>query len=139
MSDDFKLVQESSCARVFVRSWVPGDGLVCTFSKAAPRELPCGAPVAVVMTEDPRSVSQSGRFSRAATRRIACRNHAPGIARPHEINSEAKRVAAEQLIVEHWDLYQQYLEEATSAAQEKALEFADPEIRRIVLGEDGAA
>jgi hypothetical protein len=134
---DFTLVEETHFRRVFVRAWEPGDGIVCAFAKAAPRELPCSEPVAVVLSEAARP--STGRYSRSNTlRRVVCRNHAPGLARPHEVNADAKRAATERLIVEHWETYQGYVEEATRARQDKELEFADPQVRRLVLGEDGA-
>lgn len=133
---DFKLVDENLIHRVFIRSWRPGDGLVCTHAKVAPRDLPCSEPVAVVLSEEKRE--PLGRYGRrAGTQRVVCRNHAPGLARPHQLNADAKTAASERLIVEHWETYQRYIEEELAARTAAALEFADPEVRRIVLG--GAA
>lgn len=134
MDDEYTLLEESWRDRIFIRSWKPGDGLSCAFAKKAPRENPCGKPVAVAVTEDIREPRD-----RRKVRRLVCINHIPGLPRPHAIGAEARKAAAERLIVEHWDDYQRYLEEETQARREQAFEFADPEIRRIVLGETGGA
>ncbi|MFZ3592258.1 hypothetical protein [Streptomyces sp. BH104] len=128
---EYTLLEENHNARIFIRSWTPGDGLVCAFAKRAPRETPCGKPTAVAVTEDIREFGRRRKF-----RRVVCINHIPGLPRPGEIGLEARRAANERLAVAHWDEYQGYLDEETHARREKAFEFADPEIRRIVLGVD---
>jgi hypothetical protein len=128
--DEYTLLEENSISRIYLRSWVPGDGLTCAFAKRAPRETPCGKPVAVAVTEDVREFGKKTKF-----RRVVCVNHIPGLPRPGELSLEARKAAAERLAVEHWDDYQRYLEEETQARRASAFEFADPEIRRIVLGD----
>lgn len=126
---EYTLLEENQNSRIFIRSWAPGDGLVCAFAKRAPRETPCGKPVAVAVTEDIRQYGGNRKI-----RRIVCVNHIPGLPRPGDLSIEARKAAAERLVVEHWDDYQRYLEEEMQARREGVFEFADPEIRRIVLG-----
>lgn len=126
--DEYTLLEENRNSRISIRSWKPGDGLTCAFAKRAPRETPCGKPVAVAVTEDIREYGKNAKF-----RRVVCVNHIPGLPRPGDLALEARKAAAERLVVEHWDQYQKYLEEATQALRAGAFEFADPEIRRIVL------
>lgn len=127
---EYTLIQETGSDRLFIRAWQPGDGVTCSFSRMQ-RGMPCTPPVAVTITEDKRE--QFGKYSRSKTRRIICRNHLPGLSRPAEVNADAKKAATERLIVEHWDAYQQYLAEETRARREAEFDFADPEIRKLVL------
>jgi hypothetical protein len=133
---DFVLIEENWLQKVFVRAWEPGDGLTCSHAKAAPRDLPCTEPVAVTVTEDKRETSRTGRWSRTDTRRLLCRNHAPGLARPSQIHADARKAALERLAVENWATYQRYVDEEIQSRRDQALVQAPPEIRRIVLGED---
>lgn len=134
---NFTLADESLTTRTYIRAWEPGDGLTCHFAKRAPREQPCGQPVVVALVEEQPI---TGGYRRKVTRtRVVCRNHVPGLTRPSEISAEAKKAAVERVIVEHWDDYQRYIAEETVARQEKALEFADPEIRAIILGTEAGA
>src|SRR5690242_12839297 len=48
----FTLIRNDKARRVYARSWAAGDGLSCAYAKGAPRDLPCGPPVAVVIYED---------------------------------------------------------------------------------------
>ncbi|MEV7034550.1 hypothetical protein AB0N99_30515 [Streptomyces sp. NPDC093272] len=144
MSEEFAALTESKSLRIYIRSWKPGDGLACTYSKAA-KSTPCGPPIAVTLTEEERPCWRSaGCFGptcgcRKAIRRTVCANHIPGLYRSGDVNAEARKAAAERLAVLHWEDYQRFLSEETSTLRAKAFEFADPEIRRIVLGEESAS
>lgn len=138
MKDEYAPLRESSTRSVYIRSWKPGDGLICSFARMA-KATPCGAPVAVTLTEERLKCWRDwckGDCSQCnkAVRRAVCRNHIPGLYSSGEVNLEARKAAAERLAVAHWDEYRQYLTEETQTRREKAFEFADPEIRRIILG-----
>ncbi len=127
---EYTLLQETQSDRLFIRAWQPGDGVTCSFARMQ-RGMPCTPPVAVTVTEDKRE--HFGKYNRTKTKRIICRNHLPGISCPSQINADAKKAATERLIVEHWDDYQKYLAEETLARREAEFDFADPEIRKLVL------
>lgn len=142
-SDEFTLLSENHIERIYVRSWRPGDGLTCSHAKSAPSKLPCGRPVAVAVSEkifnycrcsswEPRSRC---RCEPKRFRRVVCLGHMPELKKPHEINAEATRVAHERLAAAHWDEWQKYVDEEVERAVAAQFEFADPEIRRIVLGD----
>jgi HEPN domain-containing protein len=63
-----------------------------------------------------------------------CLSHIPELKKPHEITAEAQRVAQERLASAHWDEWQSYLRDEVERQVAEQLEFAAPEIRRIVLG-----
>ncbi|MCT9092931.1 hypothetical protein N4G70_29265 [Streptomyces sp. ASQP_92] len=127
---EYTLLQETQSDRLFIRTWAPGDGVTCSFARMQ-RGTPCTPPVAVTITEDKRE--HFGKYSRTKTKRIVCRNHLPGLSRPSEINTEARKAATERLIVGHWDEYQSYLAQETASRREAEFDFADPEIRKLVL------
>lgn len=141
MSEQFAALTESKSLRIYIRSWQPGDGLACTYAKAA-KATPCGRPVAVTLTEEERPCWRGAGCMgptcgcKKSVRRTVCANHIPGLYRSGEVNAEARKAATERLAVAHWDDYQRFLEEETRSRREKAFQFADPEIRRIVLGEN---
>ncbi|MEU6279761.1 hypothetical protein [Streptomyces sp. NPDC047028] len=135
------VLQETDRVRILIRSWQPGDGLICAHAKRAPREMPCGKPVAVTITEDLDPCWRAGCGTRACAhrpksrhRRIVCANHIPTLASPGEVTAGARKTATERLIVAHWDEWQKYLDEETAQAVAKRFEFADPEIQRLVMG-----
>ncbi|MER6832673.1 hypothetical protein ABT320_01565 [Streptomyces cellulosae] len=134
------VLQETSRVRVLIRSWEPGDGLTCSNAKGAPSELPCGRPVAVTITEDLDPCWRNHCQKRDCghrprrRRRVVCVNHIPTLKSPGEVTAAARKAATERLIVEHWDEWQKYLDAATAVAVAEQFEFADPEIRRVVMG-----
>lgn len=142
--EEFAVAAEQSngvmATLVRIRAWQPGDGLVCSFSGHA-KTSPCGPPVAVTVTHATRKCwrdwcKDGCSHCDRTTRRTVCRNHIPGLYAPGVVNAEARKAAQERLVVAYWDEYQRYIEEETRARREKAFEFADAEVRRIVMGED---
>ncbi|SES03585.1 hypothetical protein [Streptomyces qinglanensis] len=122
---------------VHIRAWTPGDGISCAWA-CKPKSTPCGPPVAVTLTEVRECCWRDRCNDRCrpkirAKRRVVCRNHIPGLYDSWQINLEARKAATERLVVQHWDEYQRYVEDETAARRQEAFEFADPEIRRIVL------
>lgn len=140
MTAEYTVVEETTGHRILIRAWQPGDGLICSFSKRAPRERPCGRPVAVTITQDLRPCWRSWCRDSARecdcgrrTRRLVCANHIPSLASPGAISVEARKKATERLLVEQWDTWQRYVKELTDEAVAQQFAGLDPEIVRIIL------
>jgi hypothetical protein len=101
-------------ATTVYRDWQPGDGLRCSFAKAAPIEVPCGPPVTTAIKEV--DVIDRKPFS---TKKPLCKNHAPGGLLPNVLVAEAKKIAIERLCVEHWDDFEKYYRDAIASIATK--------------------
>jgi hypothetical protein len=95
------------------RDWKPGDGLRCRYARQAPREVPCGPPVRTHIRQERVHGKERTVVS------PVCENHADfGKPPPTKVLTNARRLATERLIAEHWDVYTKYLHEAVAEAQE---------------------
>ena len=123
-----------------IRAWQPGDGVACSRARQAPRDAPCGRPVAVYTTPA-EAIRYGGTFGTTTRRPIertftVCANHIPGGLTPGEASAKARKAAAESLIVEHWDEYQALIEKYVADAQAARYE-ALPEDLRALLASRG--
>lgn len=91
-----------------LRDWKPGDGIHCAHAKKAPREIPCGPPV----KSSVQTTYNTGRRSDYTLVLPLCAHHSGLLPAPSQVMVEARKVAAETLIANHWDEYHGYLAEA---------------------------
>lgn len=96
-----------------MREWQPGDGLTCTYAKRAPVDLPCGKPTVTAVSTQ----SAGPRNGNRTVHRPLCEHHASGHLNgetPGKVVTEAKKVATERLIHQHWDEFQRYIADAVA-------------------------
>jgi len=123
-----------------IRAWQPGDGVTCSRTRQAPRDAPCGRPVAVYTT--PAETVRYGRTLGTATRPpiertfTVCANHIPGDLTPGEASAKARKAAAEALIVAHWDEYQALIEKYVADAQATRYEALPADLRALLASRD---
>lgn len=111
-----------------IRAWRPGDGLTCWRAKAAPKDVPCGPPIAHI----------TGWYSTYRTNLtprtyVVCRNHLPGLPLASEVQVDAEKAAREELIVAHWDAYQELLAKHVESLQRESLPDLPEELRTLLL------
>lgn len=119
-----------------IRAWHPGDGVTCSRIRQAPRDAPCGRPVAVYTTSvdsirygDALTPTRRRPIERTFT---VCANHVPGALTPGEASTKARKAAAESLIVEHWDEYQALIEKHVAEAQEARYAALPADVRALL-------
>ena len=123
-----------------IRAWQPGDGVTCSRARQAPRDAPCGRPVAVYTTPA-ETVRYGGAFGTTTRRPIertftVCANHIPGDLTPGEASARARKAAAEALIVEHWGEYQALIEKCVADAQASRYEALPADVRALLANQD---
>ena len=111
-----------------VRAWEPGDGLRCSYAKNAPRSRPCGRPVAVKIGQDTRTV-------RAASSRhyVVCAYHLSTAITPGEMSAEAETAAREKVLAEHWDEYQQAIQEFMGPRVDEMIGTLPDGLKKLVI------
>lgn len=95
--------------------WQPGDGVRCTYAATAPSELPCGPPIKTKVLH----LSQARRKT-SYVRKPLCARHCGEAPLPGAVLKQARKAAAEQVIVENYERYQQLVADAISSARELA-------------------
>ena len=111
-----------------LRRWEPGDGLSCTHASRASQSRPCGPPVAV------RLHTCHANTSMARPRKeVVCAYHLSDWANPGDLRVKAEIQAREQVLVAHWQEYQNAITEYMDAAVKQTISDLPEEIKLLVL------
>lgn len=111
-----------------LRAWEPGDGIACHYTRRASVNRPCGPPVAVrIHTSHPKS-DQPHRH-----REVICAYHLTEEAQPGDLRAQAERQARELVLVQHWEEYQEAIEEYMRPLVKQTIGDLPKELKLLVL------